>query len=172
MAVTYDPAINVGANAWRIRWSSGLTDPVFRVFVNGDLVNQTTHTSHVVTLKTGEHAIVEVLDDANAFPTFADNVGMRLVWPAVANTKLYRLERFNGSWATVAEVVDDGRGAYEWTTANLADTAHTYRVTAIGNDDNVGTPRSLTFSAIHHPDRPDVTLTYDKGASEVVVAAA
>ena len=172
MAVTYLTPINVGGNAWRVRWSSGLTDPTFRVFVNGDLVNQTKHTSHVVTLQTDEHAVIEVLDDADAFPTLAANVGMRLVWAAVADTKLYRLERFNGSWATVAEIVDDGSGAYEWTTASLTDTAHTYRVTAIGNDGNVGTPRALTFSAIHHPNRPDVTLTYNKGASEVVVAAA
>lgn len=174
MAVTIKTPVRVGPNSWRVGWSSDQPNPIFRLFRNGAKLRDTLLTAEVFTMGENEVAVLEVRDDALA-STYAADPRALLNWgKPVAATKQYRVEQsVSAAWVPKATLGEDGPEYKNWKSQPLPDgTTQTFRVTAIGVNNNESTPVSAPVKIVRHPDPPAVTFAYDDGTNQVTIAVA
>lgn len=167
-------AVAVGPGAWLVRWTSDLTDPIYRVFRDGSELYRTLNNWAVFTLAAGESALIEVLDNAAEMPQTAITPRVHLAWDSVAGAKRYRVERLvDAAWALVKEIEDDGQARFQYDTPPLADAAtdHQLRVTTIGDNDNEATATAVNVTMIRHPDPPTNAMSFDDVTKTITVAS-
>jgi len=163
----------LGGNTWRIAWTSGLEDPTFTIYLDGELFATTAATHLDLYVEPGSSPVLEVVDDgaaaSQAFPG-----RLRLQWGREDDTDHYLIEEVvDAAWTERARVRDDGRQYFHWLTRWLEDsTSHQFRVTPIGTNGNAGTAVAFTCLMVRHPDPPDVSMSYDEGTGDLTVSAA
>jgi hypothetical protein len=172
MAVTLQEPVQVGPNAYRLTWSSELSDPVFRIYRNGVLVTQTRATSWVFHMPPKETHDIEIFDDAAEVSRGGRAPSVALQWVPVAGAEDYLVEQFiTGEWTPVGVVQEVGATQNSLLIDALADvTTHDFRVTA-RNPRGASTPATVDFTLVRTPDAPEVSMTYDDGTKKVTVAA-
>ena len=175
LTVTIQDPIQVGLNTWRFLWSSDQDDPTFRIYIDGRFVRATKsgHGDFPLNFLAGQSGLVEVLDD-DSTPTTAIAAQVLLAWANVSETATYRVERLvDEAWVVIKEVAaDQDRLHYETPVLAGQSSVHEFRVTAIGENENEGTPVEVDILMTRHPDPPIVGYTYSDGTKKVTVAAA
>ena len=174
MSVTIEQPQRVGPGAWRITWSSDLSDPTFYVYRDGRLIATTALTSLVFTIAAGESPVIEVFDDAATLPSTAFPGRVTLAWYAIAAVDHYRIDEYVASvWTQRRRIRDDGSGYFRWRSRFLKDvTSHQFRVVPVGTNGNAGTATSFTVLMVRHPDPPNLTTSYDSGTRQLTFTAA
>ncbi len=173
MTVSLGEPVQVGANAWELRWSSDAESPLYRVYRNGTLIMQTRTCSAVFTIPENEAHAIEVLDNAGVVARAFGRPNAKLGWAATAGAIHYIVEQYTGGeWVLVGTVQETGKQRWHAYIAALGDDAtHQFRVTAV-NKAGAGTPATVTYTLVRMPDPPHVQMVYDAGTGDVVVAAA
>lgn len=170
MAVTLFKRTQVGARAWRVRWTSDAPDGVlFRVFVNGRLYDATRTNESLIVGDEAAGAVVEVLDDNDALPALGFSGQVRLEWDAVPGAAEYVVEVDDGGWTTIGRIRQEGQTRLRFSTDVLADgLEHDFRVTPIGVNGNAGDAALLTVEVVRHPDPPNASYTGNAGRTVTV----
>lgn len=168
MSVTIETVQAAGPNQVMVRWSSDLTNPLYRIWRGGVRIDVTRRNWGVFALDGGDARDIVIADDS-AVPSGTAEKHAVLLWDAVAATAAYRVEQsIDAAWVTLHEVADDGRQLYQWRTPLLpAGTATSFRVTPIGTNGNDGTPVTPTVTLAGQPDPPEVAATYDLGTMTI-----
>ena len=105
MAVTFQNPGQVAPNCWKMRWSSDLSDPLYRVSLDGRLIRVGRRNWEIVTPPGTAGALVEVLDSA-AVPASAGEGQVTVNWAAVSGAGAYLIEEYvGGEWRPRATVV-------------------------------------------------------------------
>jgi len=172
MTVTLETAQRTGTRTWRLSWSSGLSDPTFYVYRDGELVGSTAQTSMDFLVDAGDSLVVEVLDDPDALPVAGYPARLLLAWGQVDNAEAYRVEEYIGSaWVLRAKVQDRGNQCFTWKSRPLEDcTSHQFRVVPVGDNANLGTALALTVLMVRHPDVPDVDYSYSALSATITIS--
>jgi hypothetical protein len=167
----------VGPSTRRLFWSSDLPDaPTYRIYVNGRYVRTTMAecADFPMAYFAGESGVVEILDDAVTPPETAIAPRALLAWDNVSGASLYRIERYvDAAWVVVKEIAADQDRYHFWTPPlSGRATAHQFRVTTIGEDENEATPTVISVLMTRHPDPPIVSFSFSDSTKKVTVAAA
>ena len=178
MAVTYDKPVRVDEWTFVLRWTSDRTRPVpFRVFREGVMFAEFDSSDGegeiYITAAPGEYPFVEVLDHADAVSSIAFPGRLTLYWVGVTGAEYYTIEEYVSSvWTARDTVYDNSQGAFSWLTRWLEDvTSHQFRITAVDEAGNDGTPLSFTCVMVRHPDTPSVSMALT-GSRTVTISAA
>lgn len=179
MAVTENPPARIDLTTFKISWTSDLTPPVdFRVYREGRLVSSFTSATGagelLLSIPSGDHPFIEILDDDNAIPSIAFPGRPTLQWLSVSGTSYYRVDEYvSAVWTERRIIPEDGRGVYRFQTRWLPDvTQAQFRVVPVGENGNEGTAKAFTFTVVRHPDQPSVSYTYSSGTAKVTIAQA
>lgn len=175
MAVTMADPVWLDARTVRLAWSSDEEDPTYYVWRDGALVATTEASSMDFTLSAGEVLTVDVFDDSADVQSNAWPGRLTLNWfDAGDDVDYFRCEEYSGGeWVERAQLSEDGRGYYQWTTRFLEDvTEHQFRIVPVGTNGNDGTPQSFTCLMVRQPDTPDVDYSYSDATDKVTVSAA
>lgn len=175
LTVTIQPPIQVGPSTWRLLWSSDVSDPTYRIYVDGRPVTPTKAESgdFPLNLLAGESGLIEILDDESP-PTAAIASQVSLSWENVSGAGKYRIERFvDEEWVLVKEIAaDQERIHHETLPLSGQASEHDFRVTLIGENENEDTPVEVNILMPRHPDPPIVGFAYSDGTKKVTIAAA
>ena len=171
MAVTMAAPALIGSGVVLLSWSSDLGGtPTFRIYLDGELLTETTGTTYVLTQRIGDTPVIEVRDDDS--PPAAGLPGrVRLEWTPVAGAAEYRVEEFvAAAWTQRARVKASDIGTHVWFTRFLEDEAtHQFRIVPVGENGNDGTPLAFSFLMVRSPDPPDVSYAYNPGPDTVTI---
>lgn len=173
MAVTIQDPVAVGHDAFEVRWTSDLTDPLYRVFRNGVLIAVQRCEGIVVTASVDQHDTIVVSDDQTEPAPRIATPTLQVAFLPVAGADSYRLERFIGAaWVQQTTIKETGATQYRHFTDPLPDAGSTqFRMTAIGTA-NEATPLTGTVATARVPDVPDVSSTFNAGPNTVTIAVA
>lgn len=174
MTVTIDSSQLVGPSTWRISWSSDQPTPVtYRIFRDGVLVTTTQADEHNFSIEPDERPLIEILDDSTTEPSEAFTSRFTLSWRSVVGAASYRIEELIGPGFVTRQIIpDDGRKWNNWVSRVLEDDqVHEFRVTAIGENQNNGTPVTFQIKMVRHPDPPEVAYSYDQGTGKVTITS-
>ena len=172
MTVTIDTTLTGWVvDGWKVVYSSGLSDPVFYIWVDGVRIIETRETEYLVSVGDGVFPVVDVFDDANATPDFARSARETLCWREVTDAVSYRVEEYVASvWTARGSTVADGRGYYSFLTRALEDEAvHLFRVIPVDGAGNDGTALELEVPMRRVPDVPEGSAVYDSGTGKITV---
>jgi len=173
MTVSMLPPVQLGAHLWRLRWTSDVEAPTYRVYRDGVLM--ATQTGQTLDLAVGddESPMIEVLDDPDANPARAWPSRLTVCWYATAGAEHYRIEeQVSGSWVLRARVRDRGQGYFAWRTRVLEDSAtHSFRIVAVAENGQQSQATALSALMVRHPDAPAVRFSYDADTRKVTITA-
>lgn len=170
MAITFLPVQKVGSSAWRLTWTSDVSDPTYNVYVNGVHVAEQRVNTFVVNGDYIDTHVVEVMDDASS-PQYAANNRSELLFDSDPNADHYDIEHNPGSgFLKVAQLPKAG-GREGMRTYPLDDaSSHQFRVTPVREDGTTGTPATATGKSIRHADVPLVSMAYAAGTGVVTIS--
>jgi len=162
--VTIQPPVKMGQNSVLLRFSSDLPTPTFYIYVDGNLIAQTTKTEYLLAINYDENYMIEILDDPNEQPTQIFPGKIRLGWFPVEGTDYYRIDEYiDSQWVPKKKMKENG-GYLEWESRFLEDgQTHNFRIVPVGADGNDGEPRAFAVLIVRHPDVPDVGYQYAGG---------
>ena len=156
---------------WLFTWdmdSFADSDVAYDIWLNGDLEDTVIGDNEWDCALDGYDEVpppVEIIEDESGvyaenelYPPYAI-----LQWRGTTAASGYRVERLvSGSWIIRDTVVERAKGWYYHKTQALNDdTAESWRVTALDERGNAGTPVPFSFTLARNPEVPDVTLTLD-----------
>lgn len=172
MAIELYRPERVGRNAWRVRWFSGATDPTFAVYVNGKLRARTKRTETVLSGDPTETFFVEVMDDLTEQPRYAADNRVLLAFNRLAAASSYSIEHNGGSgFAFAANVPDTAQPRVAMRSHSLdPQLDHQFKVTAIGQGGDAGTPTTVPAKIARHSDVPIAAFTYNAGTKKVTIS--
>src|SRR4030043_411723 len=97
--VKIESLTKMGLYSWKVKYSSDLEDPTFRIFLDGALIAETQATEHIIAVIIDEGSVIEILDDPVAQPMQIFPGRVRLGWFFVEGTDYYRIDEYiNGEW--------------------------------------------------------------------------
>jgi len=159
------------AAIWRVSWT-GSAD-LYYVYVDGVRAGTTSVLWFDVTVAPGASPIIDVFDSAAAVPEPVYPDGVTLAWYSAGDdVATYRIEKYVGTdWIVQASA---GPAWYQtWKSGRIADdTTHTYRIVPVGINGNDGPAVQFVALVVHHPDAPQVDMTYDAGDGTLTISAA
>lgn len=159
-----------GVETWRVRWSSTLTTPAYRVYQNGEAVFDGTTSVEVMdfVVPAGGDLFIEVRDDATAPEEVYSGVVV-LGWNASAGATSYRV-KLGG--VVMAVIPADGRGWYEWTSPVIDDeTTANFEVEALSAAGVVSLEMQVLVPMGRSPDAPAQAESYSSGTGLITAAA-
>jgi len=166
--VTLQAPVRIGSKSWQINFSSGLSDPRFYIYVDGELVAETKQTSYVIAREPGTSFMVEVLDSSSDLPLQVFPGNLRLCWYKVENAEEYRVDEYVGAAWVSRKRYRGTNGYLQFESRFLEDGQnHTFRIVPIGADGNEGTAKQFQILMVRHPDVPDVGYEYHKATNKV-----
>jgi hypothetical protein len=171
--LTIQPPDYRGPGTWFFWWSSTLTAPVYRVYVDGVLVSTQEAAEITLPLRGGE--TVEILDDPLAVPADAFPAVAVLGWPADPDAVRYLVEEYvDAAWVERDMLYAQTDEPWiAWTSRVLEDvTTHQFRVTAYDAAGNASTALALSVFMVRAPEPPAVTYVYNPDDGTLTVAAA
>ena len=173
MTVTVNTPLRIDGQTWQLSWSSNLSDPVYRIFQDGLLVNTTQAETQIFSLSPGETLKVEILDDASE-PAQGFPGRFLMTWYGGSDTDHYRIDEYiSGAWTQQTTIPESGKGFYSYKTRFLEDiTEHRFRVMPVGVNGNDGAALEMKMFMVREPDPPDVTYTYSSVTGRVTIAEA
>jgi len=169
MTVQSINAAKMSANAWRVSFASDLPDPLYRVYIDGELISETSINRHDVSVGDGDTVTVEIRDD-DAPPGYAKPSRVAVEWDGVPEGRTYKIEA-DGVPVGLLEhrsvgerhrVVSPPFGSAEQVTVS---------VFPLGDDGNKGETASTEVAAAQHPAQPDVLTRYDEDTQSLTIAA-
>lgn len=174
MAVTISETTQLSDTTVRVRWTSSLGTPSYRLFQDGALITTTELEEFTFSLELGHNSFIEILDDVTAIPAEVFTGYAILGWHASGTATAYRMEEKIASvWTPRQTIESDGQGYFNWRSRWLEDvTTHEFRVVPIAASGAEGTPLPLSIPIRRHPDIPDVSMVYASGTGKVTLAAA
>lgn len=160
MTVTYNTPVWQDQETLILSWSSSLTDPLYYIYRDGDLIATTYAESMTFFVAPGEFPALEVLD-SSAAPSYASPGRKWLSWYPDADAAYYLIEEATDEvYAEVSRVTETGIGYYRYLTRWLSDGySSTWRITPIDAAGNSGTALVYTVEQVRHPDVPDVAFS-------------
>lgn len=160
-----------GANQLEVEWTSDQADPVYRLYVDGELLAETELTVWRFAISPGTSPLIEIRDDATRPPVYPGRATLH--WRVAAGAVAYRVEAWSGTaWTVAGRVSVGGESAYAtWTSDWLADgQTHQFRLLPLDAAGNEGEAVELAALIVRHPDPPEVALSYDPGTGLVTIA--
>lgn len=114
---------------------------------------------------------LEVLEDGDTAENYLYPPIVRLQWRGDQNAAGYIVEQYiSDEWVRVAQVIEDRKGYYLWTSEALTDDAvHQFRVYAVSLQGGETTPISFGIEIARNPAPPSVSYSVDT-AGDIVVA--
>lgn len=178
MAVTLDPPelLSRGVeDTYKFTWSSGLPTPTYYIYRDGQALTPggTTETELIVSVRSGETVVIEVLDDAGALPQRVFSGRATLGWHPSVGAEKYRVEEYVASaWVLRQTVFETGLGWYTWQSEMLADSsAHQFRAVPVGTNGVDGMPITFDIYMARHPDPAEAAQSYDSGTGQLTFSA-
>jgi len=173
MTVTLNPPTEFQGAVY-FSWSSGLEDPTFWVYVDGDLMAVTTETSYSFYGTAGESYVLEVFDIEDHTPTTIPGGKAHFGWYSVANAQEYRIEQLvAGEWVDLLHILEDGSGFYSWRSAKLADgVLHSFRVRGVVDNAYLGSVLETSVFIVRFPDPPAASYAYSAGTGAITISEA
>ena len=170
--VTIESLTKVGRYSWKVVYSSDLPEPVFYIYLDGNLIAETANTEYELAVNMDEGSVIEVLDDADAQPIQIFPGKVRLGWFFAEGTDYYRIDEYvDSAWIERKRMPDNG-GYMSWQSRFLEDgQTHIFRITPVGTNGNEGTERQFAVLMCRRPDVPDVGYAYNEGAGKVTIHA-
>jgi hypothetical protein len=170
-----DPqVVRTESGTWLFTWAVG-TSP-YTLWLDGVLLESGLLVESYEWTDTWEYQDeappLEVLEDGDTAENETYPPRFTLQWRGLQNAALYVVERFiSASWVEVANLQEDARGYYEYTSLPLDDGAtHLFRVTAVSQSGAEGVPITLSSNIERNPAPPAVSFSVS--GSDVVVSAA
>lgn len=171
MTVTLHDPQQIGANVWRLTWESDVSDPLYRVYLNGELFRETRSPCLQLPVDAAIGADLEVRDDATP-PALVADKAPTIRWDAVANAREYVIHEYVDS-AWVQRGVVYGNDRRQWHTTPMAGGVdHLFRITPIGENGNSGTPTQMTLNVPRTPAPPVVAWDYDDSTHTLTISSA
>ncbi len=169
-------AVRIDNGVWRFTWD-GDSAGTYYVWLHGKLLATVIGNEYDSSEPNYEDTPppLEIVDDESA--TVADNDLYSpyaiLQWREVVGAKFYLVEQFvSGAWAFKTSIQDLDRGYYWYRTSLLTDqTAYQFRVSALNQQGDGGTPIPFTFVPTRNPAPPDVLYNIDSTGDLVVTEA-
>lgn len=170
MAVSELPPLQIGIRDWLLRYTSTLSDPIFRIYRNGKKIATTIHETHHVVVDSFDRADFEVLDD-DSDPAYNVPYKGTIWWygnPLVAH---YLIEWWQDpDWVEQAEVFETGEPVYRWQTPVLPNNEESmFRIRAFDPAGNESAPLVLTKFVARRPEKTEWTWTYSSVTGKVTV---
>lgn len=162
-------AVKRDDGGWNFSWSAG-TAP-YSIYLNGLLLATASSESYEFTLDGYKEApppleIINTGDDAESllYPCRA-----HIQWRGVSGAYAYIIQQYlNSSWRAIRTISESSAGYYGFTTKPLADIdTHLFRVVAVDELGNGGTPVQFSFFMARNPEPPTVDINYSSGNIEV-----
>jgi len=163
----------VDTSLYLLNWSSDLSDPTYRVYVDGFLTQTTKNTTDLIGVASGESPVFEVLDDASA-PQYARPSRPTLCWYAPSGATRHVVEVQDGeTWTELSDFENLDRLALKFIAPALSDgESATYRITPYDTAGNDGTAITISFTQVRHPDPLDLTSAFDDGTQTITITEA
>ena len=140
MTATLTSIEYLGARSWRATASSGLTDPVFRWWLRGELIREGAEPSIDFSVRPDYVPDIEVLDDGAESQQVQHPGRLAIQWwldPANVDIRRFEVRRVEAVTTVIARLPETGRGYYRVNTAYLDDvTIHRFQVVAIDSHGN------------------------------------
>ncbi len=156
----------------RVSFASGESDPLYRVWIDGNLVSQTRANHYDVTVATNDTATVEVRDDAVA-PSYAKPARSAITWEGVVEGADYEVATVDGAVSTLVGMIGHTAVGDQHTVVAPPlgqEETIVMGVTPIGEDANKGSETTITVGAVRHPAQPDVTISHASGMLTLAAA--
>jgi len=162
---------------WQFAWSG---TPTWRIYLDGELIAGPLSTPFFQFNGPGyvgnTPPPLEIWE-GSAEPQSEQNPAFfTLQWRGIPTAAAYVIEQFQGgsggSWVEIDHLFEVGSGYYTWQEVGLADdTVHLFRVIALSQGGQEGTPVEFSALMVRNPAPPDVVCTINS-AGDVVVSAA
>lgn len=157
----------MGLYSWRLKYSSDLPEPMFYIYLDGNLIAETQQTEYSIAIGLDGDSVIEVLDDPDTpLQIFPGKV--RLGWFFVEGTDYYRIDEYvDSAWLPRYRMPENG-GYMSWRSRFLEDgQTHLFRIVPVGTNGNEGTQRQFSVLMCRRPDVPDVNYSYQKADYQV-----
>ena len=161
-----------GDGGWSFTWPVGRAP--YGVWLDGVLLDTVTTESYECLLPyyDDEAPALEIVNaDATAqgssYPPF-----VQLQWRGLQTAYAYLVEQYvSAAWVTRGEVLETKRGYYSFASQAQTDAAAMqWRVSALDQKGNAGTPLTFSYTIVRNPDPPSIALAITAGS--LVVSAA
>jgi len=168
--VTIISQVRTGDKSTLITYSSSLGDPVFYIYVDGNLAAQTTQPEYTIAVNPGETVVVEILDDAATQPMQIFPGKVRLGWFFVEDTDYYRIDEYIEDEWVERRKMPENNGYMEFESRFLEDGQdHQFRIVPVGVNGNEGTGKEFSVLTVRTPDTPDVDYTYSNVTNKITI---
>lgn len=170
MAITSLTYTQIGPTMYRFSYESDLEDPIFYIYVDGNLVTETRETTYDVAVPSDWQIQFEVFDDEDDVPDEHFPGSITLRWDGTPDATSFRVDKYIGSqWVAQQVVLSDESRVFHYDSEFLEDsTTHQYRVVPIDGAQRDGTALEFEVEMCRYPDTPSQSMSIDSG--EIVVA--
>jgi len=160
--------------SWTFTWAAG-TSP-YQVWLDGVLLlSNITDLTYTYALAGYESTPppIEILNDGDAIENSLYSPILLLQWRGLVNAKAYSIERYvSGVWVPSGTASENGSGYYQFQTPALTEASEAqWRVTAVDQYGNTGTPLTFTKVIVRNPAPPAVDISYSSTGDVVVTGA-
>jgi len=157
---------------WLFEWDANSGD-AFDIYLDGELVDTVVGESYEAELDgydTSPPPLEIVADESGVYAeSLLYPPYIILQWRGVDGAKAYAVEEYvSGSWIFRKTIMDSDAGYYTYQTEVLEDAVSTsFRVSALDDQGNAGTPVTFSFYVVRNPPPPDVDFSVESGGITV-----
>lgn len=180
MTVTQNTLKQVNSFTWNVSWESDIADtfPLYQVYVNGVLYQETFEKSINYTVDLNESPVFHVYDNLTDRPPYVVPDRFTIPWqtqyfpPADINGIDYFLvqEYDDGEWVDREKIIYDRNLYYTYITRVLEDqTVFTFKITPYGVNGGAGTPSYYSALMVKYPPPPIPTMVYSSIDAKVTI---
>lgn len=159
------------AGGWSFSWSVGRAP--YSIYLDGVLLDVVEDEAYECVLPgyDEEAPALEIVSDGDVAESLRYPPFVKLRWRGLQTADAYLVEQYvSGSWTTRVKVKESRRGDYSWASQPQTDGAATeWRVSALDQKGNAGTPISFSFTIVRNPPPPAISLAISGG--NLVVSA-
>jgi len=170
MAITSLTYTQTGPTRFRFTYASNLDDPIFYIYLNGNLVTQTRETFYDVTASIESQIQFDVLDVVDDLPNefFPGTITLR--WDGTPDSTSFRIEQYvDSEWVARQVIIADDSRVFHYESDLLDDsTVHQFRIVPIDDQGRDGTILEFEAEMCRYPDEPSQAMSITGG--EIVVA--
>lgn len=168
--VTIESLTRIGLYSWLLKYSSGLQEPTFYIYLDGVLIAETSATQYSIAINLDEASLIEILDDPDIQPMQIFPGKVRLGWFFVDGTEYYRVDEYIIDTWVERRRIPENNGYLKWESRFLEDgQTHLFRVVPVGTNGNEGTAKQFAVLMCRRPDVPDVDYNYREYTGKVVI---
>lgn len=172
MTVTINSINRISSEAVQIKYSSDLSNPVFFIYIDGELYDTTEAASAIIRINPGESPVISIIDSLipGEIPAYYPKYAA-LTWWYLNGAVEYRIEEYIGSaWVVRDTIPENGKGYYLWKSRVLEDcVSHSFRVIPVDEKGNDGTAQEFEILMVRIPDEPQCEFSYSAVTGELTL---